>query len=267
LRFVPPELRDAAHAEVPVDLVDAVVGVFHVHTDWSDGRASIAEMARAAAEAGMAFVGISDHSRAASYANGLDPERLIAQMDEVRRAREAVPGIAILHGVEVDILPDGALDLPDDVLSRLDFVIASVHERFDLPAAEMTARIVRAVSHPLVTILGHPTGRLLRARRGYTFDVLEVARAAAANDTYLEINGNPHRLDLSDSLARQAASAGARFAIDPDAHEPRAFADTDLGLRVARRAGLERAQILNAKPRADLERALAERKARALSRV
>jgi DNA polymerase (family 10) len=215
----------------------------------------------------MAFVGISDHSRAAAYANGLDPARLLAQMDEVRRARAAAPDIAILHGVEVDIMPDGSLDLPDDVLATLDFVIASVHERFDMPHNEMTARLLRAVGHPLVTILGHPTGRLLRARRGYTFDVAEVARAAAANDTYLEINGNPFRLDLSDALARRAAREGARFAIDPDAHEPRAIAHTALGLRVARRAGIERAQVLNALPRAELERALAERKARALERI
>jgi DNA polymerase (family 10) len=265
LRYVPPELRDLASCEVPHDLVDRLHGVFHVHTDWSDGRATLAEMARAAEEAGLSFVGISDHSQAASYANGLDPVRLMAQMDDVKKARERFSRLAILHGVEVDILPDGSLDLPDEVLARLDFVIASVHERFDLSPEEMTARIVRAVRHPLVTILGHPTGRLLRARRGYTFDMREVARAAAANDTYLEINGNPHRLDLSDVLARQAAAEGARFAINPDAHEPRAIADHELGLRVARRAGLAHGQVLNALPRAELERVLAVRRARALA--
>jgi DNA polymerase (family X) len=263
LPLVPPELREGPGADVPAELVERLHGVFHVHTDWSDGKATLHEMVRGAADAGLAFVGVSDHSQAASYANGLDPARLRAQARAIEEERALAPGIALLHGVEVDILADGALDLPDDVLSELDFVIASVHTRLEMPYDEMTARLLRAVSHPLVTILGHPTGRLLRARRASTFDLVEVARAAAANDTYLEINGNGHRLDLSDAPAREAAAVGARFAIDPDAHAVAAIADTWLGLSVARRAGLSRAQVLNAMPAADVVSTLTARRERA----
>jgi DNA polymerase (family 10) len=263
LPFVPPELREGATPRVP-DVVANVRGVFHVHTDWSDGTASIVDMARAAAEAGYAYIGISDHTKAASYANGLDAERLGDQARAVAIARREVPEVTILHGTEVDILDDGALDLDDDVLRALDFVIASVHSRFAMPEAEMTARVVRAVSHPLVTILGHPTGRLLLGRGHCAFDIATVARAAAENDTYLEINANPQRLDLSSDLARTAAEHGAKFAIDPDAHSTRGIADTPLGLTVARRAGLSAAQILNARDRDDLVATLSARKARAL---
>ncbi len=267
LSYVPPELRDQTRADVPASLVERLHGVFHVHTEWSDGKATIAGMARAARDAGFAFVGISDHSRAASYANGLDAARLREQIAAMERARAEVPEVTILHGVEVDIMPDGTLDLDDDILAELDFVIASVHARLDMSPEAMTSRIVRAVRHPLVTMLGHPTGRLLRARRGYTFDIAAVARAAADNDTYLEINGNAHRLDLSDTLARQAADVGARFAVNPDAHTPAAFADTSLGLTVARRAGLSKDRILNAAPRDDLVRILAARKEAARARL
>jgi DNA polymerase (family 10) len=244
-----------------------VRGIFHVHTDWSDGGATIADMAREAEQAGFAYIGISDHSQAASYANGLDGGRLREQEGDVAKARRQVPGITILHGVEVDILPDGALDLDDDILARLDFVIASVHTHFAMAHEEMTARIVRAVSHPLVTMLGHPTGRLLLARKGYTFDVVAVAQAAAANDTYLEINANAQRLDLSDALVRRAAAAGTRFVINPDAHAPRGIADTTLGVTVARRAGLVAEQVLNAKGIDALAATLRDRKTRALARL
>src|ERR1019366_154528 len=163
------------------------------------------------------------------------------------RTKKEVPGVQILHGVECDVMRDGSLDLDDATLGALDFVIASVHEGLDMQASEMTARLVRAVSHPLVTILGHPTGRLLLGRAGSTFDVEEVATAAANNDTVPEINANPQRLDLGDDLVRRAAAKGACFAINPDAHTPRGMRDTSLGLSVARRAGLAPAQVLNAR--------------------
>ena len=182
-------------------------------------------------------------------------------------ARREIPGCAILHGIEVDILEDGALDLEDDLLASLDFVIASVHSRMGMGPDEMTRRIVRAVSHPLVTILGHPTGRLLLGRRGYTFDIEKVARAAAANDTYLEINANAQRLDLEASLVRRAAGEGARFAIDPDAHSVRGLGDTFLGVTMARRAGLTRDQLLNARDREEVQRVLVNRKKSALKRL
>ena len=269
LPFAPPELRAGAVDHVPEGLVARphVRGVFHVHTDWSDGTASILEMARAAARESFEYVGISDHSCAASYANGLDAARLREQGAAIEIARREIPGCTILHGVEVDILPDGSLDLDNDTLASLDFVIASVHGRFAMSYDEMTARIVRAVSHPLVTILGHPTGRLLLGRQGYAFDVEAVARAAAANGTYLEINANPQRLDLSDALVRRAALEGAEFAIDPDAHGTVGLRDTRLGVVVARRAGLTRDKLLNTRGRDELVAKLAARKAAALGRL
>lgn len=267
--FTPPELRTGPSPHVPARLLaaDGVRGVFHVHTDWSDGAGTLTAMARAAARAGFSYVGISDHSQAASYARGLDAKRLAAQRDAVARAREEIDEITILHGVEVDVMSDGGLDLDDDALAALDFVIASVHSHFAMSAREMTDRLVRAVSHPLVTILGHPTGRLLQAKRGYPFDVEAVARAAAANDTYLEINANAQRLDLSPPLVRRANEAGARFCVNPDAHAPRGMADVALGAMVARRAGVETANVLNALDRNELVERLAARKAHALSRL
>lgn len=264
--FAPPEVREGPTPTVPPHL-DDVRGIFHVHTDWSDGTASIVDMSLEASHAGYTFIGITDHTQAATYANGLDASRLGEQARAVEIARREVPKITILHGTEVDILADGSLDLDDATLQKLDFVIASVHSRFAMSQEEMTARIVRAVSHPLVTILGHPTGRLLLGRSGCVFDLDAVARAAAANDTYLEINANPQRLDLSDDMARRAAAAGARFVIDPDAHSTRGVRDTPLGVRVARRAGLRPEQILNMLGRDELVAALAARKKKAIARL
>jgi len=260
--FTPPELREGPMREVP-ELVDSVTGVFHVHTTWSDGTATIADMARAAGEAGFAYVGITEHSRAASYAGGLDPAKLRAQARAMTRARREVGEVRVLHGVEVDVMPDGSLDLDNVTLGLLDFVIASAHVELDMPAKEMTSRLVRAVSHPLVTILGHPTGRLLLGRASSTFDVEAVADAAAANDTFLEINSNPHRLDLSPPLVRRAAERGARFVINPDAHTPDGLRDASLGVTVARRAGLSPAQVLNARGADEVIRYLAARRRKA----
>ncbi len=264
--FAPPELREQPTPHVP-KLLTGVRGIFHVHTTWSDGTASIADMARAAADARFAYLGISEHSRAASYARGLDRKRLRAQARAVAEAGREVPQIVLFHGVEVDVLPDGSLDLDDATLAGLDFVVASVHTELEMPAASMTERLVRAVTHPLVTILGHPTGRLLLGRRGYVFDVDAVASAAAENDTFLEINANPQRLDLSAALVRRAAARGARFAIDPDAHSPRGVADTALGLAVARRAGLAPSQVLNAKGAPAAAAYLTARRKKAMARL
>jgi DNA polymerase (family 10) len=264
--FAPPELREQPTPHVP-RLVSRVHGIFHVHTTWSDGTASIAEMARAASTAGFAYLGISEHSRAATYAHGLDTKRLRAQARAVEKARREVPGVTLFHGVEVDVLPDGSLDLDDATLARLDFVVASVHTELEMNSPAMTARLLRAVTHPLVTILGHPTGRLLPGRRGYPFDVDAIADAATANDTFLEINANPQRLDLSAELVRRAAARGARFAIDPDAHSPRGVADTALGLAVARRAGLDPSQVLNTRSARSAATYLAERRARAMRKL
>jgi DNA polymerase (family 10) len=266
---VPAELREGRAPTVPADLVglERLGGVFHVHSDWSDGTASILDMLRAAREHGLGFLGLSDHSQAAWYANGLGGDRLLEQAYAVEAARREVPEVRLFHGIEVDILADGALDLPDEVLERLDFVIASVHSQLQMDPAAMTRRLVRAVSHPLVTILGHPTGRLLLARGGSGFDVAEVAAAAAANDTFLEINANPQRLDLSDTMVRLARTKGARFAIDPDAHGTRGFADTALGVTVARRAALSSEHVLNAAKGEAVGEFLKTRKTRGLARL
>ena len=162
---------------------------------------------------------------------------------------------------------DGSLDLDDATLASLDFVIASVHEGLEMADAEMTARLLRAVRHPLVTILGHPTGRLLLGRAGYAFDIEAVATAASRNGTFLEINANPQRLDLSDALVRRAAAVGACFAIDPDAHTPRGIRDASLGVSVARRAGLSASQVLNTRGTEEVMAYLAKRRLEAKRRL
>jgi DNA polymerase (family 10) len=265
LPFPAPELREGPTPRVP-ELVARVQGIFHVHTDWSDGSGSIIEMARAAASAGFAYVGITDHSKAAVYARGLDATRLREQARAVEEARRRVPNILLFHGVEVDVLPDGSLDLDDATLGALDFVVASVHDAMSMSRDDMTTRMVRALRHPMVTILGHPTGRLLLGRKAYRFDLEAVAAAAAESDTVLEINANPQRLDLSATLTRRAAARGARFAIDPDAHSPDAVGDADLGIMIARRAGLGPAQVLNAGTAADVGAHLLARRRRAQKR-
>jgi DNA polymerase (family 10) len=260
--FAPPELREGPTPRVP-SLITNVGGIFHVHTTWSDGTASLLEMAREASSQGFSFLGISEHSKAASYAGGLDAARLREQARAVAEARREVPEITLFHGVEVDILPDGSLDLDDETLATLDFVIASVHVDLDMNGAAMTRRLLRALRHPLVTILGHPTGRLLLGRRESELDLDVIASAAAQNGTLLEINANPQRLDLGDALVRRAAAHGARFAIDPDAHTVRGIADVSLGVTVARRAGLGPSDVFNALRVDDVSSRLAARRVRA----
>jgi DNA polymerase (family 10) len=264
--FAPPELREGATHEVP-ELLESIKGVFHVHTTWSDGSASLSEMARAAELAGYGYLGITEHSQAASYAGGLDSAAIGRQSRAVARARREVRGVQLLHGVEVDVMRDGSLDLDDATLASLDFVIASVHEGLEMADGEMTARLLRAVRHPLVTILGHPTGRLLLGRAGYAFDIEAVATAASRNGTFLEINANPQRLDLSDALVRRAAAVGACFAIDPDAHTPRGIRDASLGVSVARRAGLSASQVLNTRGTEEVVAYLAKRRLEAKRRL
>lgn len=247
LPYIAPELRDDASLHAPA-LIEEIRGVFHCHTTWSDGVLGVAPMARAALERGLEYLGISDHTRAAHYANGLDIDRLLMQKREVARARREVPGIAILHGVECDILADGTLDLPDEILGDLDFVIASVHSHLDLPIAEQTARVVRALTNPHVSMLGHPTGRLLLGRDPIHIDLDAVARAAAELRVFLEINTTAQRLDLCADHARRAAALGASFVINPDAHEPRGFDTLPFGILLARRARLTAEQVLNTRP-------------------
>ncbi|MFQ5877522.1 MAG: DNA polymerase/3'-5' exonuclease PolX [Acidobacteriota bacterium] len=267
LPVIPPELREgrgeieaAAAGSLPDLVADRDLrGILHVHSTWSDGRLSVEEIVRRCAGLQCEYVGITDHSQSARYARGLTPESLRRQQEEIDGVREAFPRIRVLKGSEVDILPDGSLDYPDEVLRGLDFTVVSVHSAFRLTRAEQTRRITTALRNPRATILGHPTGRLLLARDAYDVDLEEVLRVAAAEGVYLELNAHPRRLDLDSAACRRARSLGARFAIDPDAHDAAGLTDTRFGVAVARRAGLEAADILNTLPAARLPDALARR--------
>ncbi len=268
LRFVPPELREgngeieaAAAGKLP-RLIEAsdIRGLFHVHTTASDGSDSLEDMVSAAAAAGFAYVAITDHSKIAGYAHGLDERRVEEQHAEIDRLQERLPGIAILKGTEADILPDGAIDFGDDFLSRFDVVVASVHSRFDLPRKEQTRRLVRAAENPRVSILGHLTGRLLLRREGIAIDLPRVLDAAAASGCAIEINGSPRRLDLDWRFHREAVSRGIPLAIDPDAHS---IAELDYyrnGVRVARKGWVEAKHVLNARPAAAVRKWIRDRK-------
>lgn len=272
LAEIPPELRedlgelDAAELGPLPPLVDRadLTGTFHCHTDWSDGGATLREMVEAARAAGLAYLGIADHSKSAGYANGLSVERVRRQWAEIDALNGELGGsFRVFKGTECDILPDGALDYPDEILAGFDYVVASVHSSFGLTREAMTARLVRAVRNPFVTMLGHPTGRLLLARDGYEVDLDAVIAAAAEAGAMVEINANPHRLDLDDVHARRASALGIAIPINPDAHAVGGFADLDYGVGVARRAGLGPGQVFNAGPPDTVAGTLAERRARA----
>ena len=222
-----------------------VRGVLHSHSTWSDGTASIEEMARQAQARGYAYLQISDHSQAAHYAGGLSAEKLFAQSQEIDALQKKLTGIRLIKGIEVDIMADGTLDLDADTLSRLDLVIASVHMRFKQSKEEMTARLVRAVQSPHVDILGHPTGRLLLSRAPYEIDFEQVFTAAAQANTAIEINANPHRLDLDWERLQLAKSLGVRLCISPDAHSVAGLDHTFFGVCVAQKGGLSAADIWN----------------------
>jgi len=271
LAFIPPELREdtgeferAEAGPLPrlVERAD-LTGTFHCHSDWSDGGATLAEMAAAARAAGLSYLGIADHSKSAGYAGGLSVERVRRQWEAIDALNAGFgPSFRLFKGTECDILADGSLDFPDDLLAGFDYVVASVHSGFGMDRDAMTGRIVRAALNPRVTMLGHPTGRLLLARDGYAVDLDAVIRAAAEAGTMIEINANPHRLDLDTTHARKAAALGIPIAINPDAHATGGFADLDYGVGVARRAGLGPAAIFNAGPPDDVAGALAERRLR-----
>lgn len=255
LAWIEPELREnageieaAENGSLPRLVTDADLrGVIHVHTTASDGRDSLEDMARAARDAGYGYIAFTDHSKTAAYAGGLSEERVLAQRDEIRALRRRMPELRIFHGTEADILADGSIDYGDEFLDQFDLVVASVHSRFGLSSAEQTARLIRAVSNPRVSILGHPTGRLLLGREGLAADLEAVFEAAASSGCALEINGSPHRLDLDWRLARLAAARGIVLAIDPDAHSVAGLADTQWGVGVARKAWASPASVLNAR--------------------
>ncbi|MGE5755397.1 MAG: DNA polymerase/3'-5' exonuclease PolX [Planctomycetaceae bacterium] len=269
LAEIPPELREdvgeieaAERGPLPrlVDLGD-LTGTFHCHTDWSDGGATLEEMAEAARSLGLSYLGIADHSRSAGYAGGLTVDRVRQQWEAIEGMNRRLGGqFRLFKGTECDILADGTLDYPDELLDGFDYVVASVHSRFGMPRAEMTARIVRAVRNPRVTMLGHPTGRLLLARDGYAVDLDAVIEAAAEAGMMIEINANPHRLDLDAVHCRRARARGVSIVINPDAHATGGLADLDYGIGVARRAGLGPDDVFNTAPAEAIARALQARR-------
>jgi len=220
-------------------------GDLHSHSDWSDGRATMLEMARGAKALGYKFLGVTDHSPRIKVVNGLDAERLLAQSQEMAAVQAQVKGIELFQGIEVDILEDGALDLPDQVLELLDVVVASPHVKLRQEPAAMTQRMLRAVSHPHVDLIGHPTGRRPGSREGASYDFEAVFKAAAENGVALEIDCDPARMDLSPEMARMALELGCNFAMDADAHAPAEFAYVPMGAWMARRAGIPMERILN----------------------
>jgi DNA polymerase (family X) len=265
LLWIPPELREnsgeieAAENDALPKLVELehIRGDLHMHTRETDGRATLEEMATAAKEMGYEYVAITDHSKALAMANGLDEARVVAFAKQVREInREGHLGIHIFSGLECDILQDGHMDLSEDALAELDFVIASVHSLMNMTSAEMTDRLLGAVSNKTVRALGHPTGRLLMHREPYPFDFEQVATAAVAHDVWLEVNASPERLDLHGPLLRSAKAKGAKFVINTDAHHPKHLANMRYGVITARRGWLERPDIMNALPLDKFKKAL-----------
>jgi DNA polymerase (family X) len=264
LAFIAPELREdrgevalASKGKLPhlVTVAD-IRGDLHAHTTWSDGAASIEEMAAAAKARGYEYLAITDHSRHVTIAHGLDPARVSQQIDEIDRVNAGLRGLTLLKGSEVDILADGRLDLPDDVLSRLDVVVAAVHYKFDLPRDEQTNRIIRAMDNPLVSIIAHPTGRLIGEREPYDVDVDRLIAAAAERGCHLEINAGPDRLDLNDIHAQAAKAAGVRLAVSSDAHSTASLGWMRFGVDQARRAWLEAKDVINTRSLAQLKKLL-----------
>ncbi|MBM4388848.1 MAG: PHP domain-containing protein, partial [Deltaproteobacteria bacterium] len=260
LQYIPVELREdtliletAAKFEIP-DLVDSrdIRGALHVHTTYSDGANGIEEIARACMERGLEYVGISDHSKSASYAGGLKEEDILRQHDEIDKLNRSFSGFRILKGIECDILPDGSLDYSEDILKRFDFIIASVHSRFRMSDEEMTARIVNAVETGYVNILGHLTGRLLLGREGYKLDVRRVIKACAANKTAIELNSDPMRLDLDWRNHAIAREHGVKIAICPDAHNIECLEFIRYGINIARKGMLTAGDIINTRNYKDI---------------
>ena len=235
---------------------DDYQGDIHSHTKWSDGRATMLEMAQGAQALGYGYLGITDHSPRITVVHGLDAERLVAQSREMAEVQAQVDGVTLLQGIEVDILEDGALDLPDAVLEILDVVIASPHVKLRQDPAAMTERMMRAVSHPHVDVIGHPTGRRPGSREGATYDFEAVFKEAAKNGVALEIDCDPARLDLSPEMARMARDLGCNFVLDADAHAPAEFAYVPMAMWMARRAGIPKERILNFRPLDELTMAL-----------
>ena len=262
LAFIPPELREdsgeiaaAEKNELP-DLLtrDQIRGCLHNHTLASDGQDSLSSMAQAAAEQGLEWLGIADHSKSSFQANGLDAKRLEKQIEEIRLLNSKKPKCTLLSGTECDILKDGKLDFPDSLLSELDYVVASVHSGFTSDEKEMTQRIIRAMENPHVTCLGHPTGRLLLEREAYPLNIPKILDAAAATGTWIELNANPWRLDLDWRWWHKARDLGVLCCINPDAHKTSHLRFLDFGVTLARKGWLRAQDVVNTRTLSQLRK-------------
>ena len=264
LPYIEPELREnrgeleaAAKKQLPKLVVRGdLKGDLHAHTDATDGRATLRAMVEAARAHGLSYIAITEHSRRLTMAHGLDAKRLLRQAEAIDKLNEKKPGITVLKGIEVDILDDGTLDLPDDVLGRLDLVVGAIHSKFNLTRAKQTERILRALDRPHFSILAHPSGRLIPEREPYDVDMARIIRAAKARGCFLELNAHPERLDLIDVHCRQAKDEGVLVAINSDAHSTMEFDLLDYGVSQARRGWLEKDDVLNTRPFSQLRKLL-----------
>ena len=264
LEFIPPELREncgeieAAEKNALPQLITQqdIQGDVHMHTVETDGRNTIEEMAQAARDRGYKYMAITDHSKNLAMANGLDDERALKHIRKIHDANKNVPGIRIFAGIEVDILADGALDLSDPVLAEMDLVIASVHSHFNQEPQQMTDRLLKAISNPNVSIVGHPTGRLLLRRDAYQYDMEAILREAAKNRVAMELNAYPDRLDLNDVHMRLAKERGVKIVINTDSHHTSHLEKIHYGVLQARRAWLTKADVLNTLPEAEFAKAM-----------
>jgi DNA polymerase (family 10) len=264
LAWIPPELREdrgeieaACEGRLP-ELVEAadVQGELHSHTRATDGRNSLEEMAREAQRRGLKYLAVTDHSRYLKMVDGLDERRLRTQIEDIDRLNAKLKGIRLLKGIEVEILDDGGLDLPDSVLKELDIVIGSIHNRFRLSVQQQTERILRAMDQRFFSILGHPSGRLINEREPYAVDMAAVIQKAKERGSFLELNANPQRLDLNETYCQMAREAGVLVAINTDAHSVADFDQIAYGVGQARRGWLEKKDVLNTRPLSELMRLL-----------
>ncbi len=270
LSWIPPEIREAEGEMEAAEKGTLPVlaepgdfrGMIHVHSNASDGTQTMEELARECMKRGYSYLCLSDHSRTASYAGGLSVEALEAQAKEVRALNKKLSPFRIFHGIESDILGDGSLDYPDDILDGLDFVIGSVHSKLSMDRETATARLIAAIANPRLTILGHPSGRLLLSRQGYPYDEEKILSALAASGAALEHNANPHRLDPDWEVLKRAARRGILISVNPDAHDAGGFDDMKYGVSMARKAWLERKNILNCMSVEEIDAYFAGRKKR-----
>ena len=269
LSYIEPELREntgeieaSARKKLPAALIETkdLKGVFHVHSTYSDGRNSLEEMIRKAVDFGYEYVGISDHSKSAVYANGLSEERVKKQHKQIDSLQKKFPKIRIFRGIESDILQDGSLDYSNRVLESFDFIIASIHSRFGMNEKEMTKRILKAMDNPYSTIVGHLTGRLLLGRPGYAVDYDAIFEKSAQTGCVIELNANPYRLDLDWRVLKRLKEKKLRTVINPDAHDADGFRDVSYGIGIARKGWLEKKDVLNTLGAEEIEQFLKGRR-------